>query len=336
MNIYSNYPLSHLNTFGIAASAEHFAIVRTEHQIREVLARDYPSIYVLGGGSNILLTNDLSGLVLKIDIPGIKIMVRKSDEIIVEVGAGVSWHELVLWSLENELCGIENLALIPGTAGAAPIQNIGAYGVELKDVFYRLEAFHLEKLETSKFDAEECNFGYRNSIFKNEMKGQYIITRIWLKLSITPKLNIDYGDIRNVLAEKGIVSPSVRDVAESVIQIRRSKLPDPSVLGNAGSFFKNPEIQASHFHSLQKAFSDIPHYPLHSDLVKIPAGWLLEKAGWKGKKIGQTGSHENQALVLVNYGNATGTEIKELALAIQKDIFQKFSIKLEAEVSFWG
>jgi UDP-N-acetylmuramate dehydrogenase len=255
----------------------------------------------------------------------------------VAVRSGENWHQFVLWSLENNLAGIENLSLIPGTLGAAPIQNIGAYGVELKDIFEGLEAMNLETGQIRFFEKTECQFGYRDSIFKRELKGKYFITKVFLRLQDAEKakVSVEYGAIRQVLEEKKIDKPTVKDVSDAVIEIRQSKLPDPKVLGNSGSFFKNPVISKKHFLSVQKNFPDIVFYDLPDETVKVPAGWLIEHAAWKGKRIGNTGSHARQALVLVNYGGATGMEIKALSDDIIASVKAKYDIELEREVNVW-
>ncbi len=259
-----------------------------------------------------------------------------SNNIIVEFGGGESWHDAVLWAVENDLGGIENMSLIPGTIGAAPIQNIGAYGVELKNVFHKLEAVNLQTLENQTFTAEDCQFGYRDSIFKNALKGQYLITKVYLTLTLPKyhRLNVNYGDIQKTLAENGTANPTIRDISNAVIAIRQSKLPDPAVIGNAGSFFKNPEISLPQFNELKNKFPSIVGYPTANNTVKVAAGWLIETAGWKGKRVGSVGVHERQALVLVNYGGGKGLEIKALAENIQTAVFDLFGIELIMEVNW--
>ena len=296
-----------------------------------------PPILLLGGGSNMLLKNDWPGLVIKNAIRGIEVVEETDDTVLIKIGGGENWHQLVLWSLEQNFGGLENLSLIPGTVGAAPIQNIGAYGVELKDVFEKLEAVNLEDRSIQTFDKETCRFGYRDSIFKQELKGKVFISRVWLRLSKqNHSLHMDYGAIRDVLAADQIENPTIQDISRAVIQIRSSKLPDPAKLGNSGSFFKNPEISKAAFEVFIESFPDAPFYKMDEDLFKIPAGWLIEKAGWKGKKIGNTGSHKDQALVLVNYGGATGEEIWQLALAIQDSVEKQFGITISPEVNVIG
>jgi UDP-N-acetylmuramate dehydrogenase len=271
----------------------------------------------------------------RIKIKNSPLLERDAKEVIVEIGGGESWNEVVKWAVKHNLGGIENLSLIPGTVGAAPIQNIGAYGVELKDVFHQLEAFNLTTYETRVFNAEDCRFGYRDSIFKNELKGQYLITKVYLKLT-TPQyhtLKLTYGDIQKLLNEKGIKQPTIKQVSDIVTSIRQSKLPDPAVIGNAGSFFKNPEISFAQFDALKAQFPLIVGYPTPNATVKLAAGWLIETAGWKGKRVGAVGIHERQALVLVNYGGGTGADIKQLAAQVQQAVFEKFGVALVAEVN---
>ena len=284
-----------------------------------------------------MLTDDVNALVLKNELRGKSIVSRDNKGVKVAVRSGENWHQFVLWSLENNLAGLENLSLIPGTLGAAPIQNIGAYGVELKDIFEGLEAMNLESGEMRFFGKEDCQFGYRDSVFKRELKGKYFITKIFLRLQDADKakVSVEYGAIRQVLEEKKIDNPTVKDVSNAVIEIRQSKLPDPKVLGNSGSFFKNPVISKSHFLSVQENFPDIVFYDLPDGTVKVPAGWLIEHAGWKGKRIGNTGSHARQALVLVNYGGATGVEVKALSDDIIASVKGKYDIGLEREVNIW-
>jgi UDP-N-acetylmuramate dehydrogenase len=347
MKIYKNYSLKKYNTFGIEATAAAFVEVHSVEDLKAVLTTNTLPIQLLGGGSNILLTKDYYDcLFIKNAISGIKIVENgfytegslsffgKSH--LVEIGGGESWHDVVLWAIEQDLGGIENMSLIPGTMGAAPIQNIGAYGVELKNVFHKLEAFNLQTHENQVFTAEDCQFAYRDSIFKNALKGQYLITKVYLNLTL-PKfhqLNVQYGDIQKTLVEKGISAPTIKDISDAVIAIRQSKLPDPKLIGNAGSFFKNPEIPLTQFDELKIKFPSIVGYPTAMNTVKVAAGWLIETAGWKGKRRGAVGVHERQALVLVNYGGAKGLEIKALAESIQTSVFNLFGISLTAEVNW--
>ncbi len=335
MELKRNFSLKNLNTFGIGARAGQFVAVSTVDELRQALSQNISPVHILGGGSNILLTGDLPGLVIKNETGGIEIVSEDAEGSIVAAGGGVNWHQLVLWAIDRNLGGIENLSLIPGCAGAAPIQNIGAYGVELKDVFHHLEAVELATGEPHIFNHGECRFGYRDSVFKNEFKGKFCITKIFLRLSKKPVLNTSYGDIARTLAESGIEKPTIRDVSNAVIHIRQSKLPDPAEIGNAGSFFKNPEIEAAQFQRLQAEFPNIVHYDLPDGRVKIPAGWLIEQDGWKGKRFGDAGCHARQALVLVNYGGASGAEILDLAKKIQASVEEKFGICLTPEVNVW-
>ena len=335
MQLTLNFSLKKLNTFGIEAVADRFVSVRTVEELRQVLAQNPSPVRILGGGSNVLLTGDLPGLVIKNEIGGIRIVTEDAESAIVAAGGGVNWHELVLWTIGKKLGGIENLSLIPGNAGAAPIQNIGAYGVEVKDVFHHLEAVEMITGELNIFNREDCRFGYRDSVFKNELKGKYCITKIFLRLSKNHEPNTNYGDIQRTLTERGIEKPTIRDVSNTVIHIRQSKLPDPAEIGNAGSFFKNPEIEDVHFQQLRVEFPNIVHYELPNGRVKIPAGWLIEQAGWKGKRFGDAGCHVRQALVLVNYGGASGADILDLAKKIQASVEEKFGIRLTPEVNVW-
>lgn len=321
------------NTFGIEAFAKAFVSIESVTQLVDFLRGNQEEIFVLGGGSNLLLTKDIDATILYNQIKGKEIVKETEDDIIIKVGGGEIWHDFVLWAIDHGYGGIENMSLIPGTVGAAPIQNIGAYGVELKDIFYSLDAIYFENSETYVFSKEECQFGYRDSFFKHEGKGKFFITYVSFRLSKKPKVNINYGDIKQVLKANQIDKPTIKDVSDAVIQIRQAKLPNPAEIGNSGSFFKNPEIQQVDFERLIDRFPDMPHYPLGNGLVKIPAGWLIEKAGWKGKRFGDAGCHAKQALVLVNYGNAAGIEILALSRAIQQDIDEIFQIKLQAEVN---
>lgn len=281
-----------------------------------------------------LLCKDYPGLLIRNAIKGLQIVHEDDDHVLLRVYSGESWHETVMYCVERNWGGIENLSLIPGTVGAAPMQNIGAYGVELEQVFDQLEALNLNTLELETFNKTQCAFGYRESVFKRQLKGQYFIYSVTFKLSKKPIIHADYGDIQAILNEKGLSAETagIKDVSDAVIHIRQSKLPDPKVLGNSGSFFKNPQITKEHFEALKLQFPDIKGYP-QNDGIKVPAGWLIEQCGWKGKRVGNTGSHAKQALVLVNYGGATGTEIYQLAQDIIKSVSDKFSIHLEPEVN---
>lgn len=336
MNIQENISLRPYNTFGMDKKARFFVRAQSDNDVIEALRfaqeKGIP-LLVLGGGSNILLTKDWEGLVLKMEIKGIQVEDNSGDEVLVKVGAGENWHEFVLFCIEKGYAGVENLSLIPGTVGASPMQNIGAYGVEIKEVFDSLWAIEREELAFRKFSWEECAFGYRESVFKSELKDRYIITEVWFRLSKKPQIKTSYGAIQDTLRELGIEQPSIRDVSEAVIQIRRSKLPDPVEIGNAGSFFKNPTIPADHFERLKSEYPNIPGYP-GEEGVKVPAAWLIEQAGWKGKRFGNIGVHSKQPLVLVNYGGGEGTDIVQLSRDIQASVKEKFGIALQPEVNF--
>ena len=290
--------------------------------------------FILGGGSNILFTKDVDALVIKNEIAGIETISEEGDWVLVQVGAGVVWHNLVLNSIGMGYGGIENLSLIPGRVGAAPMQNIGAYGVELKDVFNSLEAVDIETGELRIFRSNDCDFGYRESVFKRALRDRYIITSVTLQLQKKPKLNISYGAIEQELEKQGVFEPTIKDVSDAVISIRRSKLPDPNELGNAGSFFKNPVVDKQKFDELKAKYSEIPGYTI-GDKVKLAAGWLIEQCGWKGKVVGNSGSHEKQALVLVNYGSASGVEISNLSKEIMSSVYNTFGVQLGREVNVY-
>lgn len=335
MQIIKNKSLRAYNTFGIDVNASAFISVDSVEDLRTIINQyDKEELFILGGGSNMLLTGPLEKLVIHINLKGIDVISETESDVLLKVMAGENWHELVMYSIENDFGGIENLSLIPGNTGTAPIQNIGAYGVELEDVFVQCTALELASGKEVIFDKKACKFGYRNSIFKNEAKDQYIITSVTLKLTKKDhNLNISYGAIGDVLAQRNITQPTIRDISEAVIAIRRSKLPDPNTLGNSGSFFKNPVLSSEDFKSFRNNHPDAPFYEVSATEFKIPAGWLIDKAGFKGKRIGDAGIHEHQALVLVNHGNATGAEIWELALKIQKEIKELFGIYIEPEVN---
>jgi UDP-N-acetylmuramate dehydrogenase len=281
------------------------------------------------------LTSDLPGLTIKNEIGGIEVFLENEDDIVIRVGGGVVWHSLVIWTVEHGLGGLENLSLIPGTVGASPIQNIGAYGVELKDVFHSLEAIDLKTGEHRVFHKKECEFGYRDSIFKRELMGKYCITHVYFQLHKEPVLHTGYGDIQRILAEMEVGNPTIQDVSNAVIYIRQSKLPDPAIIGNAGSFFKNPELEQADFQQFIEKFPTAPNYPQTDGRVKVPAGWLIEQAGWKGYRVGDAGCHSKQALVLVNYGTANGAEILDLAKKIQDSVLEKFGVNISPEVNIW-
>ena len=333
MNIKENISLKEYNTFGIAVNAKRFISVDSVYQLQQLLKVE-KDLFLISGGSNMLLTKDIEKLVVHIDIKGISIDNEDENTAYITVNAGENWHEFVLWCVSENYGGIENLSLIPGNVGTCPIQNIGAYGVEVKDTITKVEAVEIETGKLVQFSNEDCNFGYRNSIFKNEVKGKYIITSVSFKLTKSNhNLNSSYGAINTELIAKNITKPSLKDISEAVIAIRKSKLPDPKEIGNSGSFFKNPVIATTQFLELQKDFPTIPSYKISDTEVKVPAGWLIEQAGFKGKRFGNYGVHEKQALVLVNYGNATGKEIYQLAEKIKDTILSQFDIPLEIEVN---
>lgn len=335
--IQTNTSLLPYNTFGIDAKARFFTNFNSIEEAKTLLENEEikkSNKLFLGGGSNILLTKDFDGFVLQNKIGGIEIINETDEHIFIKAGAGVVWHQFVLFCIENNYAGVENLSLIPGTVGAAPMQNIGAYGVEIKDIFSELEALHIETLETHRFGLEECKFGYRESIFKHEAKGKYVILNVTFRLNKTPVFHVEYGAIKDTLAEMGITDLSIKAISDAVIHIRQSKLPNPAKIGNAGSFFKNPEISKALFEELKISFPTIPSYPINETTVKVPAGWLIEQAGWKGVRRGNIGVHTKQALVLVNYGGGNGNDIKQLALDIQASVFEKFQIKIHPEVNF--
>jgi UDP-N-acetylmuramate dehydrogenase len=290
--------------------------------------------FILGGGSNILLTKDIEALVIHPGIKGITIKEENEETVVLEVGAGEVWHDFVMHCVSNGYGGVENLSLIPGTVGAAPMQNIGAYGVEIKSVVESVGAVDIENGEKRVFSNAECEFGYRESVFKKAFKNKYVITGAIFRLSKKPVLNAAYGDVQKTLQEMGAQTPTIRDVSEAIMSIRRSKLPDPAEIGNAGSFFKNPEIPVAQFAHLRETFPEVPGYPVDAETMKVPAGWLIEKAGWKGYREGEIGVHARQALVLVNYGGGTGAQIKALSEKIQESVAGKFGIRLNAEVNF--
>lgn len=335
MQIQHNFSLKKYNTFGIEAKAKEFVAVHSVDELKEVLVENTSKKkFILGGGSNMLLTQDIDALVIHVDIKGIRIAKETEDFVWIEANAGENWHEFVVWNIDHNFGGLENMSLIPGNVGTTPVQNIGAYGVEIKDSFVSCEAVNIETQESKTFDKEECNFGYRESIFKHEAKDKYIITSVTFKLTKqNHKINTSYGDILKELEKNNISTPTIKDVSNAVIAIRQSKLPDPKELGNSGSFFKNPIISRDHFEKVKALFPDVKHYDVSSAEVKVPAGWLIEQAGFKGIRVGDAGVHKNQALVLVNYGNATGQEILSLSKEIQKTILDKYTIAIEAEVN---
>lgn len=335
MEIKQNISLKPYNTFGIDVLAEYFTEIHSAEDLNAVYEKfDPQQVLVLGGGSNILLTKNIEGIVAKNSITGKTLIDEDEDFYYVEAGAGEVWHDLVLFCIKNNYAGIENLSLIPGSVGAGPMQNIGAYGVEIKDVFHQLKAYNIAAKKPETFSLTDCEFGYRESVFKRRLKNKYIIISVTLKLRKVPVFNISYGAIEAELKKMGIEELSIKAISDAVIHIRQSKLPDPKEIGNSGSFFKNPEISSENFESLKKQFPEIIGFPLENKKrVKLAAGWLIEQCGWKGKRIGNTGAHKNQALVLVNYGNATGKEIYDLAMQIQNSVKEKFDVLLEPEVN---
>jgi UDP-N-acetylmuramate dehydrogenase len=334
MGLEQQVDLKPYNTFGLSVRAEYFSTFKSVDELRTIMEHhaDKPFL-ILGGGSNLLLTKDVAGIVLKNDLKGIEIVSEEDDSVIVKAAAGEIWHEFVLHCIKEGLGGVENMSLIPGSIGAAPMQNIGAYGVEIKDVFHSLDALEVKTGKIRTFSKEECAFGYRESVFKRALKGKYIITSVSLKLSRKPTLNTSYGAIEMRLNEMGISNPTIKDVSDAVIHIRRSKLPDPKQIGNSGSFFKNPVISRSKFEEIRKRFPDMANYPVDDKHVKIAAGWLIDNAGWKGKTLGNYGVHKNQALVLVNYGDAKGLDIYQLSEDIMASVMEIYGIELEREVN---
>jgi len=337
MLIQENVSLLPYNTFGFDVKARYFASITTAAQLQDLLLdprwASAPK-WVLGGGSNVLLTKDINALVLRIEIDGIKVVSEEDNELSIKVGAGEKWHEFVLYCVENSYAGVENLSLIPGTVGAAPMQNIGAYGVEIKDIFQEFEAVDVQSGTTRRFNASECGFGYRESVFKRALKDQYIITSVTFRLQKTPDFHVSYGDIQKTLEEMKVEKLSIKAVSDAVIQIRQNKLPDPAQIGNAGSFFKNPEISKQQFDALKEKYPALPGYVMNADTMKVPAGWLIEQAGWKGYREGAVGVHARQALVLVHYGGGTGDEIKVLSQKVQASVEAAYGIRLTAEVNF--
>ena len=354
MKIQNNIALKPYNTFGINVKAKRFIEVNTSQQIKKIL-KEEKDLFILGGGSNLLLLNDIEKLVLHIKTKGKKVIGENKKFVFVKVEAGENWHDFVLWCLKKDFGGIENLAKIPGNVGTAPIQNIGAYGVEVKDVLDEVHAIEIATSNPRIFTKSDCNFGYRDSVFKNKHKGKYIITSVVFKLTkINHELHDTYGAIKTTLEAQGITAPSIQDIANTVIKIRTEKLPDPEKIGNSGSFFKNPIVSKEQFEALQKKHPNIPNYPIfkknknknnddifhlepakirNPELIKLAAGWLIDQCGFKGKRIGDAGVHQNQALVLVNYGTATGKEILALAEHIQESVLNKFGVELQMEVN---
>jgi len=336
MKFLHNYNLKNYNTFGLNVKTDHFIDVSSVDELRKVLLKNEflkDKKFILGGGSNVLFVKDFDGLVIKNSIPGIDIISENDSSAIVEAGAGVIWDELVQFCVDRNLGGIENLSLIPGSTGAAPIQNIGAYGQELKDTFLELTGIFTESGEEKKFNNLDCKFSYRNSIFKDELKNKFIITSIKLELNKNPKLNTSYKQLGDQLLNQGISNPTINDIRQTVINIRNQKLPDPKEIGNAGSFFKNPIVAKEKYLNLKKSFPGMINYPIDENYIKIAAGWLIENCGWKGRRNGNVGTYKEHALVIVNYGNATGDEILDFEMHIKQAVEFKFGIRLENEVN---
>lgn len=336
MDIIENYSLKLYNTFGIEAKAKYFVDVSTINDLRKVLVfrrqKDLPILFI-GGGSNMLFVDNFPGIVLKLNLKGIEILKEDNDYVYVKSQGSENWHHFVEWTLEHDFGGLENLSLIPGNVGTAPMQNIGAYGVEVKDYIVEVQTLELETGNERIFTNEECHFGYRESIFKNELRGKYVLVAVTFKLTKqNHQLHVDYGAIKTELDSEQIINPTIQDISRAVIKIRESKLPDPSQIGNSGSFFKNPVISNDEFAEIEKNHPQIAHYKTDSG-IKIAAGWLIEQAGWKGKRFGDAGVHDKQALVLVNYGNATGKEIYDLSEQIIEDVKAKYGVTLEREVN---
>jgi len=335
LQIQENISLKPYNSFGIDVKAHFFAEIFSEDDLKELFQRDLVNsqkLFIIGGGSNVLFTQDYNGLVIKISIKGIKSEIIE-DKVSVTAGAGEVWNDFVNYCVAHHFAGVENLSLIPGTVGASPIQNIGAYGVELKDVFGSCTAFEIKTGTIKTFTYADCHFGYRESIFKGELKGQYIITSVTFRLSSSAKINTSYGAIETELQARGIENPNIADVSAAVSHIRVSKLPDPSTIGNAGSFFKNPVIEKYEFADIVAKHPDVVHYSTPDDKIKLAAGWLIEQCGWKGKIVGNTGTWKNQALVLVNHGGATGTEVYQFSEQIIDSVKSTFGVTLEREVN---
>lgn len=335
MKILTEHSLKHFNSFGIDVTANKFAEVFSEDELQQIISEinfSEENFFILGGGSNVLFTKDFDGTVIKNSIPGINILSENESILTIQAGAGVNWNELVKFSVNKNLGGIENLVLIPGSVGAAPIQNIGAYGQQLADSFVSLKGLFINTGEEKEFYKNDCNFSYRSSIFKEELKDKFIITSVTLQLNKNPKVNLTYQEVKKEVEVSGLANPSIKDVSNIVAKIRSGKLPDPAVIGNAGSFFKNPVVDFKKFEQLKNKFPEIIYFQLDENNFKIPAGWLIEKCGWKGKRIGNAGTYPKQALVVVNYGAASGDEILELAMRIKEIVEQKFGIILDEEV----
>jgi UDP-N-acetylmuramate dehydrogenase len=337
MQIQENISLRPYNTFDIDVTARYFAKFTSLDELAELLdfSRSKPEMrrLVIGGGSNILLTKNFDGLVARNEMQGIEIVKADKEHVYVRAAAGENWHQFVLYCIDNDFAGVENLSLIPGNVGASPMQNIGAYGVEIKDVFHQLEAYNITENKIEKFSGKDCEFGYRESVFKRKYKEQYVITTVTFKLNKLPSFNIQYGAIKQELEKMGVQQLSIQAISQAVISIRQSKLPDPKKTGNAGSFFKNPTINKEQFENLRNQFPAIVGFHVNDHEVKVAAGWLIEQCGWKGYREGDAGCHGQQALVLVNYGHAKGSEIFDLSSKIMESVRKKFGIQLEREVN---
>lgn len=336
--IQENVNIQPYNTFGIDCQAKYFARFRSIKELQELLGDPIcrsNELLVLGGGSNMLFTKNFNGLIIKNELTGIYVVKEDADHIWLEAMAGENWHDFVLFAIDHDYGGIENLSLIPGSVGAAPMQNIGAYGVEIKDVFHELEAIHVKTGEMVRFTRKRCKFGYRESVFKNILKDQYIITSVTLKLTKNHEVNTTYGAIEEKLNEKNVANPTIKHISDAVIAIRQSKLPDPSLIGNAGSFFKNPVISKGEFEAIKEKHPEVSHYIVDENHIKLAAGWLIDNAGWKGKTFENYGVHKNQALVLVNYGGAIGSDIFDLSEQIMRDVHEKYGVNLEREVNIY-
>lgn len=335
LSIQQNASLKAFNTFGIDANADYFAHIEDADQLAELLTNStftqMPKL-ILGEGSNILFTKNYDGIVIKNAIKGIKVINEDDHYVWVQVGAGENWHDFVTYCVRQGFGGTENLSLIPGTVGAAPVQNIGAYGVELREILFQLDAMNLQAGRIRTFTNAECQFGYRDSVFKNALKQQYVILSVVFQLTKKPTINAEYSSLKEALRNVKSANINIKTISDAVIDIRRSKLPDPKTLGNAGSFFKNPIVTHHHFSDIQKKFPEIPHYIQHQDAIKLNAAWLIEQCGWKGKRFGNVGTYEKQALVLVNYGDSKGIEVLDLANKIQQSVHHEFGISLEPEV----
>lgn len=341
IKILENYDLSGLNTFGVKANAKFFVEIKNEDDIKELFSlevfKNNEKLF-MGGGSNILFTKDFDGIVILNKLKGIEILKEDSDSVLIKGMGGEIWHDLVLFTVDKRYWGMENLSLVPGTVGATPVQNIGAYGVEIKDVLENVEAYEIESGEKKVFSNKECEFGYRESVFKNKLKGKYFISAVTFKLNKEESKNTKYRTLQEHIEKNNLTIKSPKDISDIVIEIRKSKLPDPKVLGNAGSFFKNVFVEKNKLEELKQSYPNIPSFeedlPAQAgEIIKIPAGWLIEQCGWKGKRVGNVGVHEKQALVLVNYGGATGKELKDLSDQIISSVYDKFGITLTREVN---